>query len=956
MKLADLLPQYSDEALDQLASDKLDDVTHVRLPRPVLEREIASALGSYSYVAGVLAGSQPPSFAFLKLLMESPDRSAPAAGFSEAVMGRTDEITTEISTDPVQASSRNVEIYLAVLGAAWESDGRVNATEAHLLQALRSKLGITMREHLRLEHHPSIRHSWDSARSYATARNYLLARGIVLTSEDRFVLPDEVRLQVRSYWEMELHDADYRQLLDSFNIQELRTILEDAGLQLSGSKDERIERIVTGMVPPSSALEAHSILRLRELSRDLQLPVTLPKSELIGQLIHHFDGPIEIVARQMALPGETEEALPATQTEHARELLQRLSGNQLYEILLSLGLRRSGSKSERIIRMLDSGHPLGVILSQLRRRDLVALCRKLGLAVSGLKEELIDRLTGATLLDGEASQDEEDVLHLPLPEETDPSAPPPAADRGSAPPDRVKGIADIEHDFPGLERDEQTILALQREARSLNERDLQRLAARHGLGWMLPKAHMSELLRKLVTWGQRPIRIRSTGAANIYEWVDGSLATSDGMDRLAARDVIEALRQGVVPERGLDVLFVGQDETRAHLREQLKYIAAGRSSFKFIRGAYGAGKSFLLAWLRNHALDSGFAVSTVRVSAEMTMADLANLYRGLMDGLRTPEKRGASSLADVLESWLLAMQRKVENVEGLSPHVPAERERLAIKVRQRIKDEMAHVATHDPGLASALDAFYEARVHGKDEVALTALAYIRGDTSVSNAALRQINVRGQLESEQVLPRLRAMLEIIAATHLKGLAILIDELELVRRRPHRQTRDQAYETLRALIDEAGENRLRGSLIVCTGTDELFADEKAGLPSYAALSHRIDAPPLGDQHRSLRQPIISLDGLDAERLRKVALKTREVHAKAYEWPAEERVTDLDIEYLVGEWTRFGGERIDRLPRPFLRQLVHVLDLCEENPDLSARDTFSEPELDQDATEALLDLVSF
>ena len=956
MKLAELLPKYSEEALDQLAHDKLDEITHVRLPRPVLEREIAGALGSYSYVAGVLAGSQPPAYAFLKLIMESPNRAVQAAGFSNEVMARTNEITAQVSSGYALSSTRNHEIYMAVLSAAWESDGRVNAAEAHLLEALRSKLGITMREHLRLEHHPEVRPAWDSARAYATARNYLLARGLVLASDDSFILPDEVRLQVRSYWDMELHDSDYRRLLDGFNVQELRSILADAGLPSSGSKGDRIERIIFGMVPPTTVLESRTILQLRDMSRELQLPVSLPKSELVEQLLYYFDGAREAMAGEAVLSTGSNESAARDHPEHATELLHKISGDQLYEILLKLGLRRSGSKAERIARLLESDLSLAAILSQLRRRDLVALCRRLGLPVSGLKEELVERLTEATLLDEEVVQDEEHVLHLPLPDEPDTVEPAKAQRASSSSADRIRGLADIAHDFPGLERDEHTILALLREARSLNERDLQRLATRHGLGWMLPKAHMSELLRKLVAWGQRPIRIRSTGAANIYEWVDGSLSTADGMDRLAARDVIEALRQGVVPERGLDVLFVGQDEARLHLQEQLKYIASQRSSFKFIRGAYGAGKSFLLAWLRDHALDSGFAVSTIRISAELTMADLENLYRGMMDGLRTPEKRGASSLADVLESWLLAMQRKVEQIEGLSPQRTADREDLARHVRQRIKDELSHLAAHDPGLASAIDAFYEARVQGKDEVAQTALAYIRGDTSVSNAALRQINVRGKLESEQVLPRLRAMLEIITATHLKGLAVLIDELELVRRRPHRQTRDQAYETLRALIDEAGENRLRGSLIVCTGTDELFADEKTGLPSYAALAHRINAPPLADQHRSMRQPIIALEGLDGARLRKVALKTRDVHAKAYEWPASERVRDDDIDFLVGEWTRFGGERIDRLPRAFLRQLVHILDLCEENPGLAARDTFSEPELDQDATEALLDLVSF
>src|SRR5699024_294961 len=131
------------------------------------------------------------------------------------------------------------------------------------------------------------------------------------------------------------------------------------------------------------------------------------------------------------------------------------------------------------------------------------------------------------------------------------------------------------------------------EARSLTERDIQRLTLRHGLNWLLPKAHMAELLRILADSGNKPVRIRSIGSTNIYEWYEAAKTSAQEPDSLAARDVIEALRQGVVPEQSSELLFVGQEAARAHLLEQLDYVGAGRSSFKFIRGAYGAGKSFL---------------------------------------------------------------------------------------------------------------------------------------------------------------------------------------------------------------------------------------------------------------------------------------------------------------------------------------------------------------------------
>ena len=958
MKLAEILAQYPEDGLDQLARDKLDEIANVRLPRKVLEQEIATALGSFSYIAEVLSESRPPTYAILKLLMESPDRNLEAVGFRERVLARTDEITEWVSSGEGLADNKGYELYRRMLCAAWEDDEKIDESEERMLEALREGLGLSMREHLLMEHHPDVRALWDSGRAYELARNYLLSRGLVLATGDRYILPDEVRIQVRRYWGMELHDADYRRLLQQLTGRLLRDILDVSGLPVSGSKDERVERTVTGLVPPSVALEQLGINELKDLARDCNLRVSLPKPELISQIIAAFDNPELVDENEEAEEAEElpEEPPRQLEPEQLTELLACFSGNQLYEILASLDLPRSGSKSERVQRLVDSRFAEGTLLGQLRRKDLQRVCRKLGLAVSGLKDELIDRLCGepagrpaepveesvapvAAVEDSQVRKQTEPAI-----EEAEPEAPP-----------EIPGLDSIQRFYPGLAEDEQIMLALARQARSLNERDVERLASRHGLGWMLPKAHMAEMLRKLSGEGPSPIRVRSTGAANIYEWVDDPDGSQHRLDRWAARDIVDALRQGVVPERNLEMMFVGQEDARTHMLSQLEHIATGRSAFKFIRGAYGSGKSFMMSWLRDAALNAGFAVSTVRVSAEMSLADLSEFYQGLMDGLRVPEKRGASSLSDILEAWLLTMQQRTEQVEGLSSRRPADRKQLVERVRERIQDQLSRLASHDPGFAPALGAFYEARLVGDEEKAMHARAWLRGDRSLPNSALKQIGVKGNLESDMVLPRLRALLEIIEATHLRGLVVLIDELELVRRRPHKRTRDKSYETLRALIDEVGENRLPRCLLVSTGTDTFFDDRRYGLASYEALYHRVCAPELTENFQSVRQPVIFLEGLNEERLVELAKRARSIHARAYDWPADERLHDGDLQALVSKWTDFGGDCIDRLPRPFLRQLVHVLDICEENPQIAARECFAEPEQDAQANEELMRLVS-
>jgi hypothetical protein len=969
MALDNLLGQLTDESLEQLATDKTDRTSDLRLPRQALEKDISAALTSFSYVADVLAASRPPTYAFLKLLMESADGTVPVEGFAEAVNARTDATTEWVTDGEDLPPDRDYKLYSEMLAAAWQSEAHVDESEARLLGALREALGLTMREHLLLEHHAEVRPAWDAEGAYENARNHLLARGLVLLLNEQYVLPDEVRVQVRRYWDMELHDADYRRLLEELTSEDLRHILEKAGLRLSGSKAGRIDRIVEGLVAPSFALDCLHIDEVRDLSRERRLPVALAKAELIAQLINYFDRPDgheEAGEGDMHdTPGRGDRELP---DDVFRRLFMKFSGHDLYEMLGAAQLPRAGAKAERVERLLTSGCHERWLMRGLRGRELRRVCERLGVKTSGPKDELIDRLLAEPPRDIEAEADalgaarvgttpnasmsstgyesSQEVTEVPN-QMAEPM--PTSVSRVEIP-----GLPAIKAHYSSLSIDAQTVLALLHDAGSLNEADLHRAIARHNLGWWFPSAHITELIEELCALDQEPVQVLTRVGATVYEWVGTDRASHSGIGRWPARDVIDALRDGVVPERYLERLAVGQEAARAHLRDQLDYVSTGRSTFKFLRGAYGSGKSFTTAWLRELALSQGFAVSSVRVSAERSLDDLPSFYSGLLEGLRTPDKRGTNSFTDVLEAWFFALQRKTERIEGLAAADARHRPTLAARLRERLENELESVAGYDPSLPPALRAFFEARVAGHHDLAMQAAAWIGGARSLSNRALKAIGVRGSLEADQVFPRLHALLEMIRSTSLKGLVVLIDELELVRRRPHQRTRDQAYETLRALVDEAGENRLPGCLMISTGTSAFFTDERHGLASYEALAERIKSPDNPSAHQSMRQPVISLDGLDGARLRDVARRTRALHGEAFGWPAESRVTDAELDELVEKWVAFGGESIDRLPRPFLRQLVHILDLCEEHAELSARDCFLDPERDPDAYSAVFNRV--
>ncbi|WP_162915445.1 BREX system ATP-binding domain-containing protein [Paraflavitalea soli] len=882
----------------------------------------------------------------LNLILQAPDYAVGIDDFRTRVLDYIKELSTRAGQSKVTAE-KNPILYTKILKKAWENDGLIDKNESQILELLKFELGIWDREHFTLMHDESIIGLWDLEQEYYLARNTLLATGIVLTSGNRYVMADEVAEQIKKVFGIEIMDSSYKRLLAGLSREDLALILNYYALNVSGTKDAMIDRILNSLIPPSEVLNQLHLDSLRELCRRSAIQISGIKSTVIANILQFFDQNLDLVmapAVQQApvLPPAPE--LREMDAEIYSKILLSLTGQQLYDILAQSNLMTSGSKEEKVKRIVDSYLSERSALNHLRKDDIAQLCRKFTLQSSGSKQELIDRLLDyippvlpipREIVDYQplqpatsASIDPKESASLPISQE---SVPVPS------------GFDDVNAKFPGLNQEEKIILAILKEAKSITEQDLERIVAKHKLSWFLHKAHMAELMAKLKREGKSLIQIKSVQNTNIYQWIGGENADDQVVGKKSARDIIDALRHGVVPKNNLNLLMVGQQTAKTHLSEILLEVNSAKSHFKFIRGQYGSGKTFLCSWLKEFAIDNEFAVSFMNISHDQPLSDLPVFFSGMIAGLRTPEKLDSSALVDILESWLLNIHNKTAKIEGIVPAGPDSIKALTRAVEKTIEVELANLSGIEPGFSQALRAFYEGKVSGDLELTANAVAWITGSRSLSAQALRDIGVKGYLEPSNVFARMRAILEIISGARYKGLLLLVDELELVRKFPHARQREQALETLRLLIDEAGKNALPGCLLIFTGTDEFFEDERYGLRSYEALAERVMTPFTHQSFVSMRQPIISLESLDSERLNSVVLKIRDLYGIAYSWDAQQFADDASISQLIQEWTLFGEESVDRKPRPILREFIQMLDLCEENKGVSLSQFLKKPNLD-------------
>jgi P-loop Domain of unknown function (DUF2791) len=118
------------------------------------------------------------------------------------------------------------------------------------------------------------------------------------------------------------------------------------------------------------------------------------------------------------------------------------------------------------------------------------------------------------------------------------------------------------------------------------------------------------------------------------------------MSRLASRDVehiFEALRNGLVPERGIEAFAVGIEKARGELAHEFELAEAGTGAIKFLRGGYGCGKTFMARLAILDAQARGFATSFVIVSEyQLPFHRFDDVYRKAMTELGTAScPRGA---------------------------------------------------------------------------------------------------------------------------------------------------------------------------------------------------------------------------------------------------------------------------------------------------------------------------
>jgi hypothetical protein len=279
------------------------------------------------------------------------------------------------------------------------------------------------------------------------------------------------------------------------------------------------------------------------------------------------------------------------------------------------------------------------------------------------------------------------------------------------------------------------------------------------------------------------------------------------------RRAIEALRAGVPNRAAIRPLGTTEDEISDRFLENLQLCRqrlkdGEQPTGQVIAGGFGAGKSHLLGYLKELALNENFIVSWVVISKETPLFDLRKLYVSAIRNATVPNVND-----DAITAVLSQLRPKSDAYDDLSQWA----------------------ASAEAGLSALFPALLRLFPHlntNPERIQQMARFFSGGKLSFANVrqwlrevgAVKVFSLKTIKQQDLTRQRLRFVPRLMAAAGYSGWVLLLDEVELIGRYSALQ-RGRSYAELARWLGLDDEERVPGVVTVAAITDD-FTSEVIG----------------------------------------------------------------------------------------------------------------------------------
>lgn len=395
--------------------------------------------------------------------------------------------------------------------------------------------------------------------------------------------------------------------------------------------------------------------------------------------------------------------------------------------------------------------------------------------------------------------------------------------------------------------------------------------------------------------------------------------------RIRSRDrdsILQSLKAGVVPRRGLQHIQVGRAEEVKALMRDVDRIKEGGSAVRFIIGEFGSGKTFLIQLVRTAALEKGLVTMHADLAPDRRLQSsqghARSLYAELARNLATRSKPEGGAMKSVVERFVGSARQEANESDVSTQDVISNR-------LERLTEMVGGFA-----FAQVISSYWEGYRDGDEAKKANAIRWLRGEYTTKTDARKDLGTRQYIDDDSVYDYLKLFALFVTQAGYEGLVVAMDEMVNLYQITHGVSRKNNYEQVLRIVNDCLQGTVQHLGFLMGGTPEFLSDSRRGLYSYEALRSRLQENTFAnEEYRDLTGPVIRLASLSPEELYVMLQNLRHVHAGGEE--EKYIVPDKALQAFMKHCANQIGQNYFRTPRQTVKKFVQFLSILEQNPDL-------------------------
>lgn len=401
--------------------------------------------------------------------------------------------------------------------------------------------------------------------------------------------------------------------------------------------------------------------------------------------------------------------------------------------------------------------------------------------------------------------------------------------------------------------------------------------------------------------------------------------------------IIQSLKSGVVPRAGLQHIQVGRSEELKSFIKDIDTISEGGTSFRFVIGEYGSGKTFFLSLVRSIALEKGLVTMHAELSPVKRLhgsdGQPRMLLQEMINNMSTRTRADGNALQNILERFISGAREEAASTG-----------RNAYDI---ISEKLNELGDYTGGYSfiMAIKKYLEGFEQGNQDLMNCALKWLKAGYATKTDSLKDLGLREFINDQSFYNTLKLYSVLVRKAGYKGLLVCLDELVNLYKIPNSISRKANYEEILSMLNNTLQGSFPGIGFIMGGTPEFLTDKIRGLYSYEALRSRLQENAFSKQLgiTDYNSVVLRLASLTKEELYLLLVNLRHVYAAGNEenWLLPDEALLAFLNHCANKI----GESYFKTPRTTIKSFIDLLSVLEQYPQYKWSDIIASVDVQMD-----------